>query len=223
MWLRAMRERAILTARIWSAALGINMPAAITCVKPSGTVSQLVNASSGIHPRYSQYYIRRVRVAATDPLAHLLLAEGVPAHPEVGEDWANVKTIVFEFPVQSPPGSVLRNSESAIEQLEYFKMVQDNWCEHNASNTIYVKDHEWMDVAKWVWDNFDNVCGLTFLPYDGGVYPLAPYEEIDREEYERRVAEMPKVDFSKLSLYEKDDNTIGSRELACVSGACELI
>lgn len=223
MWLRAMRERAILTARIWSAALGINMPAAITCVKPSGTVSQLVNASSGIHPRYSQYYIRRVRVAATDPLAHLLLAEGVPAHPEVGEDWANVKTIVFEFPVQSPPGSVLRNTESAIEQLEYFKMVQDNWCEHNASNTIYVKDHEWMDVAKWVWENFDNVCGLTFLPYDGGVYPLAPYEEIDREEYERRVAEMPKVDFSKLSLYEKDDNTIGSRELACVSGACELI
>lgn len=221
-WLQDMKQTAIATAKLWSNAIGINMPAAITCVKPSGTVSQLVDASSGIHPRYSRYYIRRVRVAATDPLAHLLLAEGVPANPEVGEDWDDLTTIVFDFPVKSPEGSVLRNDETAVEQLEYWKMLKDEWCEHNPSNTIYVKKGEWMDVGKWVWDNFDNVSGLTFLPYDGGVYKLAPYEEITEERYKQLVSEMPEIDFSKLSIYEREDNTVGAKEYACIGGQCEL-
>lgn len=221
-WLRALKYRAIDTAKIWSSAMGINMPSAITCVKPSGTVSQLVDAASGIHPRYSRYYIRRVRVAATDPLAALLIDAGVPAHPEIGETWENLKTVVFDFPVQSPEGSVLRNDETAIQQLEYWKMVKEEWCEHNPSNTIYVKDHEWMDVGKWVWDNFDIACGLTFLPYDGGVYELAPYEEITKERYEQLVRKMPAIDFAKLSNYEREDFTTGSREYACVGGVCEI-
>lgn len=220
--LTKMRMVAVATAKRWAKALGINVPAAVTCVKPSGTVSQLVNASSGLHPRYSQYYIRRVRVAYTDPLCHLLLAHGVPAHPEVGETWNNVNTVVFDFPVEAPAHSVKRNDESAIQQLEYWLMLKTFWCEHNPSATIYVKDDEWDAVGKWVWDHFDVIGGLTFLPYDGGVYQLAPYEEIDKETYERLVQEMPEIDFGLLSQLEQEDGTTGSREFACSGGACEL-
>lgn len=221
-WLSTMKQAAILTAEEWSEALGINMPAAITCVKPSGTVSQLTDAASGIHPRYSPYYIRRVRVAATDPLSAFLRDAGVPAHPEVGETWENCTNVVFEFPIKSPSASVFRNDESAIEQLEYWKMLQTEWCEHNASNTIYVKPHEWLDVGAWVYRNFDLACGLTFLPYDGGVYQLAPYEEISKEQYEKMAATMPDIDFSQLSKYEQEDKTEGAREWACVGGSCEF-
>ena len=221
-WLQVMKQVAIDTAKEWSKALGINMPAAITCVKPSGTVSQLVDSSSGLHPRYAPYYIRRVRVTYTDPLAKFLMAKGVPCEPEVGQTWNDVNTVVFEFPVKSPKGSICRKDLTALEQLEYWKMLKIYWCEHNPSVTIYVKDHEWLEVGAWVYKNWDIIGGLSFLPYDGGNYQLAPYEEITKEKYEELIKNFPKLDFSELSKYETKDETEGSRELACTAGVCEL-
>lgn len=220
--LQAMKDAAIDTAEEVSKALGIFTPYAITCVKPSGTVSQLVNASSGIHPRYSRYYLRRVRVDYKDPLAAFLQASGVPCSPEVGQTWDNCNTLVFEFPVRSPMDSVLRNNRTAIEQLEYWKMVNENWCEHNPSVTIYVKPHEWDEVREWVWKHWDDVGGLTFFPYDNTAYDLAPYQEITKAEYEEAVAKMPKLVWEDLQKYEQEDQTTGSQEIACAGGACEL-
>lgn len=222
-WLKALKIKAKQTADEWAEALGIPIPAAITCVKPSGTVSQLVDAASGIHPRHSQYYIRRVRVASHDPLAKLLMDEEVPCNPEVGQTWENATNIVFDFPLAAPEGVVLRGEETAIEQLEYWKMIKLYWCEHNPSNTIYVRDDEWLEVGAWVYKNWDIACGLSFLPYDGGIYQLAPYEPIAEEKYEELVAAMPDVDFSKLSEYEREDHTEGSREFACVGDKCEIV
>lgn len=222
-WLKEMKQVAIATAEEWSKALGINMPAAITCVKPSGTVSQLVNSASGLHSRHSPYYIRRVRVTYTDPLCKYLMTVGVPCNPEVGQTWENVITVVFDFPVKSPETSIFRDSRTALQQLEYWKLLKLNWCEHNPSCTIYIKEDEWLDVGAWVYRNWDIIGGLSFLPYDGGVYQLAPYEEITKEEYEKLVSEFPKLDFNELSKYEKSDQTQGSSEYACVGGSCELI
>jgi hypothetical protein len=221
-WLEVMKQTALDTVKVWSKALGINMPAAITCVKPSGTVSQLVDSSSGLHPRYAPYYIRRVRVTYTDPLAKFLMAKDVPCEPEVGQTWNDVNTVVFEFPVESPKGSICRKDLTALEQLEYWKMLKIYWCEHNPSVTIYVKDHEWLEVGAWVYKNWDIIGGLSFLPYDGGSYQLAPYEEITKEKYEELIKNFPKLDFSELSKYETKDETEGSRELACTAGVCEL-
>lgn len=221
-WLLSMKQTAIDTAKVWSEALGIPMPAAITCVKPSGTVSQLVGSSSGLHPRYSKYYIRRVRVTFSDPLAQFLMAKGVSCNPEVGQTWNDVNTVVFDFPVKSPEGSVFRNDRTALEQLEYWKMLKTYWCEHNPSVTIYVKDREWLDVGAWVYRNWDIVGGISFLPYDGGNYLLAPYEEITKEKYEELMKDFPQLDFSELTKFELEDETQGSQEYACVAGACEL-
>jgi ribonucleoside-diphosphate reductase alpha chain len=221
-WLMIMKQTAIDTAKEWSEALGINMPTAITCVKPSGTVSQLVDTASGLHPRYAPYYIRRVRVTYTDPLAMFLMSKGVPVSPEVGQTWENVNTVVFDFPIKSPEGSVFRNDRTAIEQLEYWKMLKLYWCEHNPSCTIYVKDDEWLEVGSWVYKNWDIIGGLSFLPYDGGSYQLAPYEEITKEQYEQMTKEFPQIDFEELSLFEHEDKTQGSSEYACTGGACEL-
>jgi ribonucleoside-triphosphate reductase len=221
-WLIAMRITAEVTAKEWSEALGINMPTAITCVKPSGTVSQLVDSSSGLHPVFSPYYIRRVRVTSTDPLAKLLLAKGVNANPEVGTTWGNCNTVVFDFPQKAPEGSVFRNDRTALEQLEYWRMLKQYWCEHNPSCTIYVKDPEWLQVGSWVYDNWDLIGGLSFLPYDGGSYELAPYEEITKEKYEELVKEFPELDFNELTKYELEDESEGAREYACSGGACEL-
>lgn len=221
-WLSEMKEEAIETAREWSGLLGIPMPKAITCVKPSGTVSQLVGCSSGLHPRFSPYYIRRVRVSSTDPVARLLVESGYRSFPEVGQDPANPKTLVFEFPIKSPKNSRMADEVSALEQLDYWLMLKRYWCEHNPSVTIYVREHEWLDVGAWVYRNWDLIGGLTFLPKDDNVYQLAPYEEIDEDTYRRMVEACPEVDWSRLAELEKEDQTTGSRELACSGGACEL-
>lgn len=246
--LRALKNRAIKTARHAAKILGINMPAAITCVKPSGTTSQTVDSSSGLHPRYAPFYIRRYRISATDPLYKMMRDQGVKFHPEVGqrrkdwnaaargnrdacsiyidgEEWSadRVTTWVVEFPAKSPATSVTRDQMSPIDQLEWYKKIQENWCEHNASITVYVPDDMWFEVGNWVYKNWDIVNGVSFLPYDPGRYELAPYEEITKEEYERLVAEMPKVDYTQLSKYEREDNTTGAKSVACTGDKCELI
>ncbi len=220
--LKALKKKAIKVAEHASKKLGINMPASITAVKPSGTVSQLVDSSSGIHTRYAQYYIRRYRIASTDPLFRMLKDQGVPFTPEVGQNEDTANTFVLEFPVKAPDGCLTRNDLTALEQLEHYKKIQVNWCEHNASATIYVKDSEWFDVGNWVYNNWDYINGVSFLPYDGGQYKLAPYEEIDKDKYEELLKMFPKIDYSMLSSYEMEDNTEGSQALACVSGICEI-
>lgn len=222
-WLRAMKYEAVMTAEAWSDILGINMPAAITCVKPSGTVSQLVDSASGLHPRYSRWYIRRVRVDAVDPLAQFLIQKGVPVHPEVGEEMHSANTLVFEFPIEAPSTAVFRDQETALEQLEYWKMLQEEYCEHKPSCTIYVKDDEWLAVGAWVQQNWDYISGISFLPYDGGVYKLAPYQECTASEYHELKAKMPELNFKELAEFEAEDSTKGSKEYACTGGSCELI
>ena len=222
LWLQEMKLEAIATAEEWSRALGINMPAAITCVKPSGTVSQLVNSASGLHPRYSPHYIRRVRVSTSDPLCKLLIDQGVKYNPEVGQTLEDCSTMVFDFPVASPEKAVFRDEVNALEQLEYWKMLQEYWCEHKPSVTIYVKDDEWIRVGSWVYDNWNYVSGISFLPHDGGVYQLAPYEEISEDVYNCMLKLFPTLDFTQLQKYEAKDQTMGSREFACSAGACEI-
>lgn len=186
------------------------------------TVSQLVNSSSGIHPRYAQYFIRRIRIAATDPLCAMLRDQGVPYKPEVGQENGNVNTYVFEFPRKSPDTSVMNDEVTALDQLKYWLMIKKYWCEHSASCTVFVKDHEWIEVGAWVWKNWDYITGLSFLPYSDTVYKLAPYEEISEEKYYELVGQMPEVDFSQLTSYEIEDGTTGAREFACVGDKCEI-
>lgn len=221
-WLTELKETAIETAEEWSDALGINMPTAITCTKPSGTVSQLVDSASGLHPRYAPYYIRRVRVSTSDPMYKYLDSIGVKWEPEVGQERATCSTAVFAFPVASPESSIMREDVDAMEQLEHWLMIQKYWCEHKPSITVYVRDNEWLKVGSWVYEHWNYVSGISFLPYDGGVYPLAPYEECTKEEYEKMVSEMPDIDFSNLSAFETEDRTEGSREFNCTGDKCEL-
>jgi len=226
--MRHFNQVALDTAAEASAYLGINMPVAVTCGKPSGNSSQLVDCASGFHPRFASHYIRRVRIASTDPLFKLIRDSGVPVHKDNRfEDWADedCPTWVAEFPVKAPEGAVLRNEETAIEQCDRYLHVIQTWCGnrgHNQSATIYVNPEEWEEVGKWVFENFANITGLSFLPYDGGNYKLAPYEEITEEHYEAIMAQMPDVDFSLLTYYEQEDRGEGARELACQGGACEL-
>lgn len=226
--LKALNEVALSTAKEYSDRLGINMPAAVTCGKPSGNTSQMVDCASGFHPRYSEYYFRHVRISADDPLSELLKTQGVPMFPEVGqEDFEpeDVKTWVARFPIKSPDGAMTRDDESSFDQMERYLQIMKGWCKergHNQSATIYVKEEDWDRVGQWVWDHFDEIVGLSFLPYDGGNYKLAPYEEISKVEYEDAVSDFPEIDFSKLSLFEEYDMGEGSQELACVGGACEI-
>ena len=219
-WLQAMKAVAIDTNRYWAEELGINSAAAITTVKPSGTVSQLVDSASGIHPRYSKYYIRTVRADKKDPLAQLMRAQGFPV-----EDCVNKpdSTDIFSFPVECPGHAVMRNDRSAIEQLEHYLMFQKHWTEHNVSITVYVKDHEWLGVGDWVYRNFDAVAGVSFLPHSDHTYRQAPYTECTREDYEALQAKMPSFDWDELQRFEKDDSTINVKELACSSGVCEIL
>lgn len=221
-WLKNLKDVATETAQVWSKALGINMPAAITCVKPSGTVSQLVNCSSGIHPRYAEHYIRRVRVSSFDPLAKLMMDRCIPCGPEVGHTMETTPNIVFEFPIKAPETAVTRHHVSALEQCEYWKMFKQYWCDHNPSVTIYCKPDEWVSVGGWVYQNWNDIGGMTFFPEDTGNYQMAPYEEIDSREYEELVNKMPSIDFLELAQYESGDETEGSREMACAGGACDL-
>ena len=219
-WLEQIRDVAVKTNEKWAAKLGINQSAAITCVKPSGTVSQLVDSASGIHPRFSEYYIRRVRSDKKDPLAQFMQTAGFP----VEQDLMSQASLVFSFPVESPQGCTTVKQVGAMEQLKLWKAYQNHWCEHKPSITVYYTDDEFLEVAQWIWDNFDLCSGISLLPYSDHVYQQAPYEDIDAEKYEELLAAMPvNVDWSALEQFEQDDNTTGSQELACVGGACEIV
>ncbi len=220
--LKKIKEMAVETNKIYAKKFGINQSAAVTCVKPSGTVSQLVDAASGLHPRHAQYYIRRIRISATDSLFKMLRDQKVPFHPEVGQNNENATTYVLEFPIKAPDQSIVKNDLSALEQLEYWKMVKENYTEHNPSVTISVGENEWIGVANWLYENWDMIGGLSFLPREDFVYQLAPYEEITEERYKELVSQFPPVDFSQILLYEKEDETQGAKELACVGGTCEI-
>lgn len=184
--------------------------------KPSGTVSQLVDSSSGIHPRFARYYVRNVRNDKKDPLSNFLIASGVPHE----EDRYNSSTWVFSFPMRSPDSAVLATDLGAIDQLEHYKVVRDNYCEHNPSITVYVRDHEWFDVAAWVYKHFDCLGGVSFLPYSDHVYQQAPYIPISQEEYEKLNAAMPTIPWDEF--LEDEDNVERIRELSCTAGVCEI-
>jgi ribonucleotide reductase alpha subunit len=266
-----LKSFAVKTARVASKALGINMSTSITTGKPSGTVSQLVDAASGCHPRHSEYYIRRYRISGTDPLFFMMRDQGFKFSPEngqakkdwdkasrawakiqahndgsaplshedlqkanselnscsmfrVGQEWSEdkVQTWVVAFPTKSPKGAITRHEVTAIDQLNWYLKIQNNWCEHNQSTTVYVRDDEWVQVGQFVYENFDKIIGVSFLPHDGGKYEQAPYEDITKDQYEKMMKDFPEVDYSKLGDYERDDNTTGAQNLACVSGVCEL-
>lgn len=215
------RNAAIETNKTYAEILGIPASAAITCVKPSGTVSQLVDAASGIHARHAPYYIRTVRADKKDPLAKLMVDIGFPVEDDVTKP---DHTYVFSFPVKSPDNSVFRNNMSAIEQLELWLVYKKHWTEHNPSVTISVKENEWLQVASWVYDNFDNMTGVSFLPQSDYNYRQSPYQEINEDEYKTAVSKMPtEVDWSLLEHYEKSDATTSSQTLACTGNSCELI
>lgn len=220
--LRAMRDVAVKTNAVYAKRFGIKQSLSVTAVKPSGTVSQTFNCSSGIHPRHSKYYIRRVRISATDSLFKMLKDQGVPYYPEVGQSADNASTYVLEFPVASPKGSVFKDDFSALEQLEYWKLVKLNYTEHNPSATISVGENEWIAVVDWIQKNWEIIGGLSFLPRFDHVYQLAPYEAIDRERYEEMTLKFPVIDYSKLVTYEHTDETEQKKELACVGGTCEI-
>jgi len=198
--------------------LGVEPSAAITCVKPSGTVSQLVDSASGIHARHSAYYIRTVRGDNKDPLTQFLIDKGVPNEPDVMKP---DNTTVFSFPMKSPDNCVTREDMSAIDQLELWKIYQHHWCEHKPSITVSVTESEWPAVGAWVWNNFDDISGISFLPFDGGTYRQAPYTECQKEEYESFLAKMP-TDIDWNEMTEEEDETTGTQELACSAGACEI-
>src|SRR3989344_5998910 len=217
--MRKLKEVAVETNREYAARFGIRPSAAITCVKPSGNTSQLFNSSSGMHPRHAPYYIRRVRIEGHNPIFKMLKDAGVPYFPEVGQTAETATTYVLEFPIQAPDKSVFKDDLTAKEQLEYWKMVKENFTEHNPSTTISVSDSEWLEVANWVYVNWDNIGGLSFLPRSNHVYRLAPYEEITKSQYDELVSKFPEVDFAKIVLYEADDANANAvaKELACVS------
>ena len=202
--------------------LGIPQSSATTCVKPSGTVSQTFDCASGMHPRNSAYYIRRIRISVTDSLFKMLKDQGVPYHPEVGQTMEGANTYVFEFPVKAPKGAIVKDDITALDQLEHWKDVKINYTEHNPSVTISVGDDEWIQVANWVFENWKIVGGLSFLPRSDHVYQLAPYEAIDKETYERLYKTVENIDYSKLVTYEQRDETDLKRELACAGNLCEI-
>jgi len=252
--LEILRDYAIKTAKKACSALGISASVAVTCVKPSGTVSQVVDCASGCHPRWSEYYIRRYRISSTDPLFRMMRDQGVKFEAEVGQrpgDWDRarmlcrdgmpfesvcplyerakewsedrVQTWVVSFPVKSPVKSIVRKDWGAIQQLEWYRRVQKNWCEHNVSCTVYVPDGDWLKVGNWVYENFDDIVGISFLPADGGSYDMAPYEEIDKDRYEKMKADFKKIDYTQLSRYELEDQTTGAQTLACTGNVCEIV
>ena len=220
--LERLREVAVETNKEYADRLGIPTSAAITCVKPSGTVSQLVDSASGIHTRWSSYYLRTVRGDVKDPMTQFLKDQGVYWEPDVMKP---NDTVVFYFPQKAPEGARCRSDLTAVEHLEIWKTLQEAWCEHKPSITINVKNDEWLDVQAWVWKNFDMISGVSFLPYSEHTYKQAPYQEITEDEYHQWIVAHynGEIDWSKLSDYEKEDNTTGAQELACTAGICELV
>ena len=215
-----LREVAIKTNKEYAKKMGINQSVAVTCVKPSGTVSQLVDAASGIHARHNPYYIRTVRGDKKDPLTKMMKDAGFPVEDDVMNP---SHTAVFSFPMKVNEDSVFRTDMSAIEQLELWLVYQKHWCEHKPSVTISVKEYEWLDVGAWVYENFDYMSGVSFLPFSEHTYKQAPYQDIEKKDYEILLKKMPQnVEWSKLAEYEKTDMTIGAQELACAAGFCEI-
>lgn len=220
--LKQLKKETEKTNERYAKRLGINPSNAITCVKPSGTVSKMVNCASGMHPRHAPYYIQRIRISATDSLFKMLRDQGVPFFPEVGQTMQNANTYVLEFPVKAPRGSIFKNDLTALDQLEHWKIVKQQYTHHNPSITVSVGDDEWIAVAHWLYNNWDLLGGLSFLPRSDHVYQLAPYEEITKDEYERRVKRMENVNYAKLMTYELHDETEMKKELACAGGTCEI-
>lgn len=221
--LKKLKEEVIKMNEIYAKKFGINASTCTTAIKPSGTLSQTVDCSSGMHPRHAPYYIRRVRISATDSLFKMLRDQGVPFHPEVGQSKESATTFVLEFPVKAPVGSVYKNDISAIDQLEHWRLVKTNYTEHNPSVTVSVSEDEWIAVANWVYKNWDIVGGLSFLPRDNHVYQLAPYEIIDEKKYLELSKRLNHVDYSKIITYEKTDELDVKKELACSAGICEIV
>ena len=218
--LKNLKQMSVDTNKEWSNKLKINQSAAITCVKPSGTVSQLVDSASGIHARHNPYYIRTVRGDKKDPLTKMMVDMGFPVEDDVMKP---LDTSVFSFPIKCSKDAVFRQDMNAIEQLELWKTYQEHWCEHKPSVTISVKETEWIEVGAWVYKNFDLMSGVSFLPYSEHTYKQAPYQDCDEKDYEKLLKKMPvNVDWAKLSDYESSDMTVGSQELACSSGSCEI-
>ena len=214
--LETLKAVAVKTNKKWAETLGVNQSVAITCVKPSGTVSQLTDSASGIHPRFSDYYVRTVRADKKDPLATAMIEAGFPHE----EDVTNISNWIFSFPQKAPNKAVTVESMGAMEQLYLWKIYQDHWCEHKPSMTCYYNDDNFFAVCQWIWENFDSVSGISFLPEEEHVYKQAPYQKIDKVEYTKLLKEMP-TDMS-WDLAESSDNTEGSQTLACVAGVCEL-
>jgi len=220
-WLQEMKQVAVDTNKEYADKIGIPRSTAITCVKPSGTVSQLTDSASGIHARHNPFYIRTVRGDNKDPLTQFMKEEGIPFEPDITKPDS---VTVFSFPMKSPSGAITRTEMSAIEQLELWKIYALNWCEHKPSVTISVKEEEWMEVGTWLYDNFDIASGISFLPFSDHTYQQAPYQDIESEDYLEWKGRVPaSLDWDKFSLYEKEDNTSGSRELACTADACEVV
>ena len=219
--LRQLKEVACETNKEWSAKLGISPSTAITCVKPSGTVSQLVNSSSGIHPRYSNFYVRTVRTDKKDPIYAFLKEEGIPVEDAIGKEES---TAIFSFPIESPKGSVMRDDMTATEQLELWRIYAEEWCEHKPSITVYVRENEWLGVGAWVYEHFDIISGVSFLPHSNHIYKQAPYTEISAGEYKDRCGEMPTtINWDGLSSFETGDNTTVGHELSCSAGGCDIL
>jgi ribonucleoside-triphosphate reductase len=216
--LKELREATIETNKEWAGRLNIEQSTSITTIKPSGTVSQLVDSASGIHPRYAPYYVRTVRADVKDPLAIFLKDQGVPCEPDV----TNSSNLVFSFPISAPTGSITRNERSAIQTLEHYLIFKRYWCEHNPSITVYVKEHEWLDVGAWVYQHLDDVGGVSFLPHSDHIYRQAPYQDIDSVTYTKLAESFPTIDWEAFYQYEKEDMTTSSHELACKGGVCEL-
>ena len=218
-WLKSLREVAVATNKKWAKKLEVNQSTAITCVKPSGTVSQLVDSASGIHARFAPYYIRRVRSDAKDPLTALLIDQGVPHEVDV----TTKENIIFSFPQAAPNGATVVADLNVKKQLDLWEVYQDHWCEHKPSVTIYYSDDEFLAAGQWIWDRLDKCSGVSFLPRSDHVYQQAPYEEITKKEFDKLAKEMPNIDWTRLGEYETTDMTIGSQELACsASGGCEI-
>ena len=219
--LNSLKAIAVDTNKTAAKHLGINPSASITCVKPSGTVSQLVDAASGIHTRHSPYYIRTVRGDKKDPLCQFMVEKGIPCESDITKP---EHTWVFSFPIKTSKMATCRNDKTAIEQLEFWKLYQEHWCEHKPSVTITVKEEEWIEVGAWVYKNFDMISGISFLPYADHSYQQAPYQECDENQYNEMRKKMPdNIDWNELSKYEQEDHTRGSQEYACTGDKCEIV
>lgn len=220
-WLQHLRQVAVETNKEFAKCLGIPASVAITCVKPSGTVSQLVDSASGVHPRHSEFYIRTVRGDIKDPITQFMIDQGIPHEPDVTKP---DNTIVFSFPQRAPSGGTVRSDLSALDHLKVWKDIQEHWCEHKPSVTINVRESEWLAVGAFVYDNFDVMSGVSFLPYSEHSYRQAPYQECSEADYLHMLSRMPEhIDWSKLSEYEKEDTTTGTQEYACAAGFCEIV